>query len=419
MRLGVYADMVFHRDGDALSTRHAFIRFITSLPPRVDEIVLFGRLHPAAGSAAYAIPDMGVRFVALPHYARVTSLGAMVGSLPRACEAFAAELPRLDAVLVFGPHPVAVAFAAVARRHGTPLVLGVRQDYPRYIRTRLPSARWNWAVPVAQGLDSAFRTLARTAPTVVAGEDLARRYGRGAPVFTTGFPLVSAGDVVGADQARARDWDGTIRVLSVGRLEREKNPLLLVDILAALSARARRWRFAVAGDGPLRPALAAAAAARGLDDCLELLGDVPNGPRLWEQYRSSHAFLHVSLTEGLPQVLLEAQAAGLPVVATDVGGVAAALGGGARGLLVAPASADAAAAALERLAADASLRVRLTTAGILHARLYTLERELDRLALFLSAAAGRRASPPAAPARAASNQRYRSKASVRKRPAVR
>jgi glycosyltransferase involved in cell wall biosynthesis len=406
MRVGVFADMVFHRVGDTLSTRHAFIRFVTSLPPRVDEVVLFGRLDPAPGRAAYAIPDAGVRFVALPHYPRVTSLGPMLGSLPRACATFAAELRHLDAVLVFGPHPVAVAFAALARGRRVPLVLGVRQDYPSYIRNRLPSAAWAWSVPAAYGLDQAFRALARSAPAVLAGDDLARRYARAAPVLSTGFPLVSERDIVGGP---ARDWDGSIRVLSVGRLEQEKNPLLLVDILAALRSRSPRWRLTVAGDGPLRPALAAGVAARGLGDAVELLGDVPNGPRLWELYRSSDAFLHVSLTEGLPQVLLEAQAAGLPLVATGVGGVAAALGGGERGLVVAPGSAEAGAAALERLASDPALRRRLVRAGLAHARLHTLERELDRLAAILAAA----------PARAASSHRYRSKASVRKSAAAR
>jgi glycosyltransferase involved in cell wall biosynthesis len=410
MRLGVYSDMVFHRSvGGALSTRHAFIRFITGLPPRVEELVLFGRLDPVPGAASYAIPEDAVRFVALPHYRRVTALAPMLGSLPRACAAFAAELPSLDAVLVFGPHPVAVAFAALARRRGTPLLLGVRQDYPRYIRNRLPSPGWSWAVPVAHGLDRAFRTLARTSPAIVAGEDLARRYAGGAPVLSTSFSLVSEREVVSTQRADANDWNGTIRLLSVGRLEREKNPLLLVDIIAALNALAPRWRLVVAGDGPLRPALAAAVAARGLDDAIELVGEVPNGPRLWDLYRGSDAFLHVSLTEGLPQVLLEAQASGLPLVATDVGGVAAALGGGARGLLVAPNSAAQVVAALERLAADAALRRRLAAAGLAHARRHTLEAELDRLAAFLAAT----------PASATSSQRYRSKASVRNSPAVR
>jgi hypothetical protein len=121
--------------------------------------------------------------------------------------------------------------------------------------------------------------------------------------------------------------------------------------------------------------------------------------------------LHPSRADAFPTVLLEAQAAGLPVVATAVGGVPAALGWGSRGLLVAPGSAAEAVAALERLAADAALRHRLAAAGLEHARRHTLESELDRLAAFLIAAA--------APARATSSHRYRPNASVRNSPAAR
>jgi glycosyltransferase involved in cell wall biosynthesis len=419
MRLGVYADMAFRRDAHGLSTAQAFVRFVAALPPRIDEVVLFGRLDPVPGRSAYAIPATGVRFVGLPHYPRVRSVGAMVAALPRTRAVFAAELRRLDAVLVFGPHPVALALARVARRHGTPLVLGVRQDYPEYIRHRLPGRAWGWGVPAARALDDAFRALARDAPTVAVGEALAQRYAGGAPVLCTGFSLVPEREVADAARAVARAWDGGLRVLSVGRLDREKNPLLLVDVLAALRARSPRWRLAVAGDGPLGEELRAAVAARGLRDAVDLLGEVPNGPRLWSEYRRSHAFLHVSLTEGLPQVLFEAQAAGLPVVATAVGGVACALGNGARGLLVPPGDAAAAARALERLAGDDALRRRLVRAGIAHAREETLERQLDRLASFVRAAASESAGPPAAPASAASSHRYRSKASERKSPATR
>ena len=121
-------------------------------------------------------------------------------------------------------------------------------------------------------------------------------------------------------------------MLTVGRLETEKNPLLLADVLAQLRER---------------PALPAAGLRRGADGGglrgawrswawrtrADLLGYVPINDGLLEVYRSSHAFLHVSWTEGLPQTLFEAFAA-RPVVATAVGGVPAAVGDSA--LLVEP-----------------------------------------------------------------------------------
>jgi glycosyltransferase involved in cell wall biosynthesis len=405
MRIGVYSDMVFRRDGARLWTDKAFIRLVTALAERTGEVVLFGRLDPEPGRAPYAVPANHVRFVPLPHYPRVTHVRALLASMPQAASAFRAELGSLDAAVVFGPHPVALAFALLTRRAGVPLVLGVRHDYPEYVRHRLPGRGWGWAVPAARAVDLGFRRLARTAPAVVVGPVLARRYaGGGGHVLELGVSLVPAREVVTPARALARDWDGELRCLSVGRLASEKNPLLLVDVIAELRRNDPSWRLVVAGDGPLRDAVTAAVAARGLGPAVELLGEVANGPWLWELYRTSHAFLHVSLTEGLPQVLVEAHAAGTAVVATDVGGVGAALANGGRGLLVPPRDAAAAAAALERLAREPDLRRRLVLAGIEHARGETLEAQVERLAEFIARAAappGRRPPRPRRPARRA------------------
>lgn len=387
MRLGIYTDMLFRRDGDTISTRRAFVRFVAALPPRVDEVVIFGRLDPQPGRFPYELPRTGVRFVGLPHYARGTDLAAVVRGLRGARAIFADELRRLDAVWVFGPHPLAVVFAAMARRRGMRLFLGVRQDYPRYIAGRLPSRRWAWAVPAARALDGVFRLLARRAPTVALGRELGQRYSGGAPVLVTGFSLVPRAELVDRRLALGRSWDGERVILSVGRLDAEKNPLLLADVIARLRARDPRWRLVVAGDGPLRGALEQRLQALGVEGSVQLLGEVANGPELWSLYRGSTVFLHVSLTEGLPQVLFEAQAAGLPIVATAVGGVPAALHDGRTGLLVRPGDAAACADALERLAADGALRERLIDEGLRAVEHDTLEAQLERLATFFEAAA--------------------------------
>ena len=74
MRLGIYADLVYRADNDGLSTDRAFILFLAGLAERVDELVLFGRLHPQPGRAPYALSER-MRFVGLPHYARVEQPG--------------------------------------------------------------------------------------------------------------------------------------------------------------------------------------------------------------------------------------------------------------------------------------------------------------------------------------------------------
>lgn len=381
MRLGVYSDLVYRSDGTTVSTHQAFIRFVTSLPPRVEEIVLFGRLDPQLGRSHYALPSEGVRLVPLPHYSAVTDLVGQSRALRGSARVFAAELPKLDAVWVFGPHPMAVVLALVARRRGIPLFLGVRQDYPEYIRNRLPGRAWAWALPVARGLDRAFRALARRAPTVALGAELEQKYREaGASVLTTGFSLVRETELVPLEEAIATSWDDELVLLSVGRLAAEKNALLLPEILARLRDLNSGWRLVVAGEGPLGPAVARRAEELGVAGAFEFRGYVRSGPELWRLYRESNAFLHVSLTEGLPQVLWEAQAAGLPVVATDVGGVRGAVGD--TSLLIPPADADAAVEALERLREDRVLREGMIARGLANAANETMEAQLDRIAAF-------------------------------------
>ena len=107
----------------------------------------------------------------------------------------------------------------------------------------------------------------------------------------------------------------------------------------------------------------------------------PTGPQLLALYQDSHALLHVSWTEGFPQVLVEAFAAGLPVVATDVGGVAAAVGHAVR--LIPPGDADAAASELGAVAADRGLREGLIRAGHDYAAARTATVEVKRVADFV------------------------------------
>jgi glycosyltransferase involved in cell wall biosynthesis len=174
-------------------------------------------------------------------------------------------------------------------------------------------------------------------------------------------------------------------VLSVGRLETEKNPLLLADALARLEPR-ESWRLLICGEGPLEGELRERLRELGVEDRAELLGYLPIHGGLMDRYRSVNAFLHISWTEGMPQVLLEAFAAGTPVVATAVGGVPEAAGDAA--LLIPPGDADAAAAALARLAAEPELRRDLVRRGVERVRGRTLEAESARVARFLADPAG-------------------------------
>ena len=329
MRLAVYLDYVHRRQNGRIYAPRAFALFVAGLRPAFDRLVVAGRVDPEPGTSHYPLAE-DVEFVELPWYASAARPAELGPALGEGLRRWDRTLRGVDAAWVLGPQGLALPLVALALARGKRVALGVRQDLPAYARTRHPGRR---SVHVAADLmEGAYRALARRVPAIVVGPALAERYTGGREVLALTVSLVPEDEL--AAPPPERDWEGDeLRVLSVGRLETEKNPLLLADVLAGLRARDRRWRLVVAGEGPLEGELRARLAELGATGAADLRGYVPS-ERLREVYREAHAFLHVSWTEGLPQVLFEAFAARLPVVATDVGSVAEA--GCDAVLLVAP-----------------------------------------------------------------------------------
>ena len=106
-------------------------------------------------------------------------------------------------------------------------------------------------------------------------------------------------------------------ILGVFRLYFEKDPLLFVRVAARVLKSIPKARFRILGDGPLRDAVMKEARRLGISDKLEILGRVSD---VSLHMRQSSLLLHTSLFEGLPNALIEAQLAGLPVVTTNAGG---------------------------------------------------------------------------------------------------
>ena len=383
-RLGIYFELPFRRDEGGFSTHVPFIRFVLALRPHFDDLVLIGRVDPEPGREPYAVPD-GVEVAALPHYASLKDTAGIVGTLPATLRAIWGALGRVDAVWVIGPVPMSIPVAVLALARKKRVVLGVRRDLPRYVRHRLGGRRWAPALGAAYILEALFRALARRVPTIAVGADLARLYSGGtAPVHEMTASLVSEVDVQSLSAGTHHpDAGRPVELLSVGRLDPEKAPEMLLKALAQLEERTPgRYRLTIVGDGQLENELRAEAKRFG--DAVRFRGHVPNGPELFELYRASDVFVHVARTEGLPQVLTEAQAAGLPIVATDVGGVRAGLGDGAEALLVPPNDPEALTAAITRVASDRDLRAVFRELGLARARTLTLERQAARVAAFIS-----------------------------------
>jgi glycosyltransferase involved in cell wall biosynthesis len=153
-----------------------------------------------------------------------------------------------------------------------------------------------------------------------------------------------------------------LQILNVARLASAKGHTELLKGMAELRRRDVPAAAVIVGDGPLREMLGSEIRALGLQDCVSLAGPVAPD-EIHGFYAEADVFCLPSFAEGVPNVLMEAMAMELPVVATRLMGIPELVEHGVSGLLVAPARPDQLADALQRLAEDADLRERLGRAG--------------------------------------------------------
>ncbi len=253
-----------------------------------------------------------------------------------------------------------------ARRARVPVIAGVHNTGTiRHFRHRIQE-----------------RLLARMRAAVVCVSDRVRRdY-----VAATGVPahrvrVLYNGIDVGAIASLPREREAVraefgmppdaILAVCPARLVPQKGHDLLVDAFARVASRHTRAHLLLAGEGPLAVPLAETIDAAGLRGRVVLAGPRRDVPRL---LRAADLAVLASHREGFSNVVLEALAAGTPLVVTDVGGNREAMEGEATGRLVPPGDPDALARALDQLLADGDLRTRLGEAAARRAWRFDLDR---------------------------------------------
>ncbi len=168
-------------------------------------------------------------------------------------------------------------------------------------------------------------------------------------------------------------------IVAIGRLVPIKRLERLIDAFAVVAGRVPGSLLYLVGDGSEREALKARVAAAGLLDRVTFVGWSGSTP---DWYAGTDVVALTSDREGTPLALIEAAAAGRPVVATDVGGVADVVADGSTGFVVPISSGDSLADRLTQLALDPELRRAMGREAPAHASRYSADRlvaDLDRL----------------------------------------
>jgi glycosyltransferase involved in cell wall biosynthesis len=318
-----------HRRVEALSQRGVSLRVVSPVP-WVPPGLAFGRWGDMARiPASERLGDIRITH---PRYLHAPGPGMyfQARNLHRGVASHVKRLQRefpFDFIDAHYLYPDGVAACHLARRFRVPVVLTARGSDVNL----LPSFAW-----VRRQIRGALR---RADAVIGVSAALARAMQQlGAPAEHT-FVIPNGidrqrfhfGDPLQARQSLNLFSDETL-LLSVGNLNELKGHRLIVEAVARLRARGVRASLHLFGEGPERPALEALVQERGLQQQVTLHGNLPN-ERLARWYQAANLFVLASSREGWPNVLNEALACGLPVVATDVGGVPEIITDGANGIL--------------------------------------------------------------------------------------
>jgi glycosyltransferase involved in cell wall biosynthesis len=389
MKLAILYHIPFWRtaDGGLAEAEGSFARYVDSLAPYFDEILICAPEQPAAGDRGTRVRAQNVRLAGLPFFEGPRQF---YPQLPAVLSRLRYWLRQVDVLHCRVPTPAAFPAFLLARWRGMPVFLlvvgdlrGLLPTLPyRGIKRRLFAAYTAWE-------EFGLAVMTRRALTFANGRALTDKHARaGVEVIETTTTTISQSDII---ERADTCGGGRVRLLCVSRIDPRKGLQVLPAVLARLGADGHDVSIDIVGPAVgrtgerERTAIERAAVEAGVADRLQFTGSLPLD-ELLPRYRSYDLFVLPTLPgEGIPRVLLESMAAGVPIVTSRVAGIPSLIRHEENGLLVDEASVDAVTSALRRLIGDPGLRQRLIRGGRETAKQYTLDRQAARMMAQLDA----------------------------------
>lgn len=386
-RLGLVLDQIIFENQGRYSTDEVFIKFVEGVGTSLSDRIQFcSRVQKVDEDAPYGLDSSIYDIIRFPWYRDVAELSLKSPRiLPVMARILRGEMPTWGLAIAFGVHPLTPLVIRMARRRRLPALLWIRGDLIADLNHRIAGIRRTAALAVAR---TVIRAIPNGTPVVSIGRDDYPFLSRMGPVHVAYSSKFGAEDFSPGPRPQSI-LRSNPRLLYVGRVAPEKGVEVLLEAFRLLRSRHSDSApiLTLVGSDFYTGSYGAAFSARlqnsDLVGAVEMAGHVPYGNRLFEFYDTHDLLVLPSFTEGFPQVLLEAMARGLPVVATRVGGVPRVVRDGENGLIVPPGDPRTLSAAIHRLLTDPSLFARFSSEGQRTARLYTRQVQTDGIVAFV------------------------------------
>jgi glycosyltransferase involved in cell wall biosynthesis len=390
--LGILYHMPFwEADGALWEAEGSFARYVDSLASYFDVVRLAVPVFDQAPATGSRVRARNVQLAPLPYFPGPRQFYPKLLTMYCRLDAWVAQC---DVVHLRVPSPAAIIAFECARRRRKPVFLLVVGDY-RALLPHLPyrGAKKRLFAAYVAFEEWALRRMTRHALTFVNGAALRDKHQRdGARIHETRTTTLRAEDIACRTDTCQH---AVVRLLTVSRIDPRKGLRVLPEVVAMLGAGGANVTLDIVGSttGRIgeaeRDAILREAARHGVSDRLHLHGAVPLDD-LIAMYRQYDVFvLPTGPGEGIPRVLMEAMAGGLPVVTTRVSGIGSLISDGQNGLLVSePATAKAVADAVAAVRSSAVLRQGLIQRGYETVRAHTLDHLAESMMRVVSSELG-------------------------------
>ena len=383
MRVTVIDDAPVWTDGVRHSMPVPMNRFYERIARELGQVVVCGptrRVPAEEVERGYIVDSALVQYVPRPYFeSPVDFLVRAPWLLAPTCLALCRAVRKAEIVYLRLPSVVGMfsyLFIVLVRR---PRIVQIKGSWDASVGERFRGPLGVMGRAVVNLFSAGDYLIGRRSTTLVHRDDHYKRVlARKNRVYRIAVSLISESDIFPREDTCQHD---PIRLLYVGRISPAKGLEYLLQAVSMM--REPRPLLAVVGSGPHLPRMVSLAKELGLDSRVSFDGQKEFGEPLFQAYRGSDIFILPSVTEGIPKVLFEAMASGVPIIATAVGGIPHVITDRANGLLVQPRSPAQIRDAVTRLLSDGDLRRSLIRNGYDTVRSHSLEATAGRVAEIL------------------------------------
>lgn len=380
MKLTLVEAGPYFYDGSDHYTRKHFVRSVKAFAPYFEEITICGPLmevdRPPAHSFPVEVPNLS--FCKLPYS---DGIADFIKKFPKNAtpliRAISENIHNWDLVWIRLPNPAGFIAYKIARKHGKPILLQMSGDQKKIVRAKYSGMKRLIAYLGATFFTALDKKMIKETPTLVLSSELLRKFRNyGDHLFYWLNSQVSQDDIYYREDTCLGE---SIHILYVGSLEKHKGLDYLMIAERKLRDAGYNVHLNLVGTGSQGSILKELTMNLSIHEYVIFHGYIGDHAQLLRVYRKNDIFILPSLSEGMPKVLFEAMASGLPIVAADVGGIPDVIKPGETGLLVPPRSPDGIYKAVEKLITDDELRKKIIQEGYAFVEQHTIEKQAERI----------------------------------------